>query len=1213
MKSSKLQQMVLIPITILSVMGALITPAPAYAQGSAPGEPPPPGVPVNDLGRPKSPETDPAGATSSGADASQPPPVISSRVPAATADPVVSGPAMFCPEGVSFGGPKCQYQATIEDALAYAQGLINGSGTIFVQDTYLSLTTTLQVDQTLFTGVKPVYLNMLGGITDMTSGAYALGSTFTTLGQNIAIQNFTGGDPVSHGGASLSLTDFILNVDAPTGIFVDKSEHILLNYVRVNQGGSVAGISVTTSSDVTIKNTEVNTTGNGAGILASSVTGLNLDTVNVRADLDDGLKIAASSGIALSNVSSTSKARGAFLSNNTGDLSIIQSQFNNNVSSGLVISHQGKEVLDHVTASGNGGSGVVIDNRPVNGSGDITLEHSIFNNNLFDGVFISGQGEISLVSVYGSFNGFYGAYLDNCLFDSVLNACTGSNNLSVTGNTGSDLSVFAQNGEGAGWHGNTADGLYARTAGELWVDHTQALANPFGSGANLLAEGDTKTLTVSDSLFMSNGMSFPGAGLSAASTNRITLSAIISNQNGASGVELHATGDVGVTDGDFSENGIASLSGGGLVGGNGIEIFSLGNVILDTINTLNNQAGIVLNSGNGVFVENCIDTGSGCLGSGRVQASDLNTAGNSMDGLQVTSGGDVLLEHICTIYETSLAVITGNGGGGANLLTQATDSVSVADSLFNGNAGDGVHIETPGSISLSNVAAENNGGNGAYLNNCLDLGDGCTGIGSVIVTGADTSNPSVFSTNAADGLFVASAAGITLNYIEAVWNGNNGAMLDNCTDLGSGCTMSGDISIQNSVFTNNLLGLQVSAGRIASLVSVHADQNSGAGADLLGGVGVEIDDSSFNLNEDYGVNAEAASGGIFLNRVDASNNASFGAKLTASSPAGRTGIARSTFNDNGAYGLYIIARGKVTLNLVTASHNVEFGTQVDCLGLVDVTDSTFNSNQGTGTGGLGIFTDDDISLNNVTADYNAGDGVFLSSNKGQVQVNNSQFNHNDRFGLELMADKQTTLVNVTACRDKLGPVKLWGGGLIGDKFNICNENNASGLLPVELPTYPWQIIKVYKDVGKGSGTLSNWSGTIFLYLEKQPGGQPDKELGRAVLPPGIVAEGTLATFEALADGGLLAALPSGDAFLAPGFNLSFTAPDGSAIDGLAGTLTVKFSLPDGFSLPTGKKLVILFYDSAGSVALKTYSAGGVVYAFATRPGSFGLALIPATP
>jgi hypothetical protein len=303
----------------------------------------------------------------------------------------------------------------------------------------------------------------------------------------------------------------------------------------------------------------------------------------------------------------------------------------------------------------------------------------------------------------------------------------------------------------------------------------------------------------------------------------------------------------------------------------------------------------------------------------------------------------------------------------------------------------------------------------------------------------------------------------------------------------------------------------------------------------------------------------------------------------------------------------------VTLNLVTASCNAEFGTQVDSQGVVNVTNSTFSSNQGSGTGGLGVFTNDDISLNNVTAGNNAGDGVFLSSNKGQVSVSNSQFNHNHRFGLELAAGKQTTLVSVMACRDKLGPVKRWGGGLFSTNFIVCNENHASGLLPVELPTYPWQFIKVYKDVGRGSGILDSRSGTTFLYLEKQPDSQPDKELGRAILPPGIVPGGTLATFQALADGSLLAALPSGDAFLAPGFNLSFTAPDGSAIDGLAGTLTVQFNLPDGFSLPTGNKLVILLYDSAGSVALKTYSAGGVVYAFATRPGSFGLALIPATP
>jgi len=386
---------------------------------------------------------------------------------------------------------------------------------------------------------------------------------------------------------------------------------------------------------------------------------------------------------------------------------------------------------------------------------------------------------------------------------------------------------------------------------------------------------------------------------------------------------------------------------------------------------------------------------------------------------------------------------------------------------------------------------------------------------------------------------------------------------------------------------------------------VHADQNFGGGADILAGIGLQIEDSSFNFNWEYGLNAQATSGGIFLNQLDASSNLNFGANLFASGPAGWVDISQSTFNDNGAFGVYILATGRVTLNLVTASRNTEFGAQVDSQGAVSITNSTFSSNQGAGTGGLGVFTDGDIFLNNVTANGNAGDGVFLSSNNGQVSVANSKFNNNDRYGMEL-AGKQITLVNVTACKNTLGPMKHWSGGLINTNFISCSDNNTGELLPGELPTYPWQIIRVYKDIGKGSGILDSRYGTIFLYLQKQPGRQPDKELGRAVLPPGIAPDGTLASFNALADGSPLAVLPNGDSFLAPGFNLSLTTPDGSPMVTLAGTLTVQFSLPPGFNLPAGKKLVIMFTDSAGGATLETYSASGVVYAFATHPGSFVL-------
>ncbi len=477
----------------------------------------------------------------------------------------------------------------------------------------------------------------------------------------------------------------------------------------------------------------------------------------------------------------------------------------------------------------------------------------------------------------------------------------------------------------------------------------------------------------------------------------------------------------------------------------------------------------------------------------------------------------------------------------------------------------------------------------------------------------------------------------------------------------------GDLSITDSQFNGNTVGLLgVSLFDDIYVANTDASYNCLLGAALLGAGDVEIDTSTFDQNgtvlqpvtlasaEGFPIGGGLiafAGGDTMLDKVDASYNHGFGAvvgnyggllnllfnmgssatgNLSAATglpdnsffgSAGDVNIYDSTFNHNDAFGLAVVSGGDVNLDHVQANDNGWFGTYISFGDEANISDSHFSGNGGNGLVvdynpgpeffGATLDNTGSITLDGVIANHNGGDGAIL--NGVNITISDSKFNSNAYDGLVIdnTFGATVSIYNSQACWNK--HKQFVGNGATINHFGLdteCKEEVPGGAGPTEQIPLPWQIIKVYTEPGKNSGTLSCQFGTTFLYLEKKTPPTPDFEWARAVLTPCIVPGGSIGTFLALAEGALPAPLPDGITFQGKAFDLSITGPDGQPIDVLGGPMMVRFTLPDGFTLPAGKKLDILWFDPAAKkwVELTTYVGGRYAWGYAGNDGTFALTI-----
>ena len=246
------------------------------------------------------------------------------------------------------------------------------------------------------------------------------------------------------------------------------------------------------------------------------------------------------------------------------DPSTFDNNFNNNNGYGLEVLSNRAITLNTISAQNNNGYGAYIDNCGYN-SGTKTCTSTItpapgvtltgnnnFDNNAQDGLWLTSNGAITANNLSVQ-NNAGGAYLNNCGFNGT--SCTTPTVAAVT-LTGSNYFLGNNNGLNDGQE----DGLDIITAGAITINNLMASYND-GIGAHLdnclWNSGLNKCTGSGNNIILTGTNTFSynyGDGLDAETHGNITLNNVTADNNGGTGVSGYADGSILVACGSMTNN-----------------------------------------------------------------------------------------------------------------------------------------------------------------------------------------------------------------------------------------------------------------------------------------------------------------------------------------------------------------------------------------------------------------------------------------------------------------------------------------------------------------------------------------------------------------------------------------------------------------------------------------------------------------------------------
>ncbi|HUH97241.1 MAG TPA: hypothetical protein VLZ89_07790, partial [Anaerolineales bacterium] len=501
---------------------------------------------------------------------------------------------------------------------------------------------------------------------------------------------------------AVTLTDVNADGNHGRGAYIDNSHAFTPQGVSVNNsaantfdGNFLNGLIVLSAGSITVSN--LNASGNGTGF--------------------DGLTyLYDSSG-------------GVYLQNDVGTGSVLvngTNTFTNNYEDGLDVYSNGAITTNNMIGSGNGVKGTVPDyvwvgaflENAFNGySKPVTVNGlNVFNSNLDDGLDVLSLGAIKANDLNAAYsaNGS-GVDLDNCSFLSDLGGTgcqAAAQSVTLTGiNTFNDnhldgLDVYSFGNITAAdlnASGNGAGGALGQNAG-VWLE------NDFPSYATALNSKGTVTLSgtniFSDNVFdgldgysygaikasnihaFNNGCDGAYLDNSRASTAQsVTLTNYNAfNYDGCDGLDVFSNGAVTLSSlsandsggyGTFIANNTSSvtLSGNDSFNGSyqyGLYVLSYGTITVNTTTLVAEGNGITgSDSGGGVYLDNCIDSGSGCT-IGAAKAVTLNGTnvidlnyGQYYDGVTTTPQAGLVIYSKGSIKVNNLTASDNLMGAGA--------------------------------------------------------------------------------------------------------------------------------------------------------------------------------------------------------------------------------------------------------------------------------------------------------------------------------------------------------------------------------------------------------------------------------------------------------------------------------------------------------------------------------------------------------------------
>jgi hypothetical protein len=631
-------------------------------------------------------------------------------------------------------------------------------------------------------GVNTFSNNMSHGLVINSNGAVTIKASIVTgnLGLGGYIDNTGGIGPVS-----IITSNFDFNVGGDPGdhgLNVLSNGNITLSSFSASGNTNAGGIKLDNSGSpvprlVTLSNGDINSNTNGNGLDVNSRGTIRL--TNVRANFNIDLDV-------------DENVFGASLVNDSGTAAVLVlgttyagSYFGENDNTGLYISSNGPVSIQRTIIYENGTltshHGLILDNH--NGSGIVSITNSSFNDNTGSGMYVRSSGTITLTNLHADFNALEGIDIDNASAITTLPGVTitkstfyynGQNGLKVLSKGAimvkSMVVQYNQNGGAVldNRPGTTAGVTILGTYGRNQLFNNTGSLSIFSKGAIFLSGLDTDqnsgvNAILLDNTFGSGSITLTGnkintnshIGLLAKTNGILTVSMNVVSGNGGVGMELHNDETVTAKAVNIYRNTFS------INGDDGLQVYAFGNI------TLNNLVADK-NDGLGVYLDTCVDTGSGCTSSGMVTVlSSLGTnlfTSNNDDGIQIHANGNVVM-----------AGITARGNAGEGLFVDncqetggvcsSTGTVSLTKSYFNNNLDSGIHMVTGGKITFTSVQSMMNGfssnldgadldsnGQSITINSSIIIGNGRNGIRAVNMSGAElTLNSSYWFGNDQNG------------------------------------------------------------------------------------------------------------------------------------------------------------------------------------------------------------------------------------------------------------------------------------------------------------------------------------------------------------------------------------------------------------------------------------------------------------------------------
>lgn len=571
---------------------------------------------------------------------------------------------------------------------------------------------------------------------------------------------------------------------------------------------------------------------------------------------------------------------------------------------------------------------------------------------------------------------------------------------------------------------NGAGGLEIFTKGVITINNITAMENAEGHGA-LLDNCYFDYVNLDCDYAVANGVTIKGTnnfsdngwdGLRVWSGGVITVSNITANGNGTSATRPAADPDPD----HFNAT------------GKGAFLFNYGavapkNIVISGTNTFNNNAstGLHADSFGLVTVSNIT-----------ANFNDCDTENNFEDSTDYCAG----------------AYIYGEGG-----VTQT------GYGRFEGNDESGLLVYAPfkGTVTLNNLYVDNNGSTGVYVD-----GVGYSPIPiNVTINGINT-----FTNNGGAGLVIDTDGTVTLNNLNASYNGEHGVFVYNAY-LTKSITLKGASTFNGNGNVTGTGLILVSYGAIITN-GITASNNIEAGAILDNCVFGNCDaptaqpitmngNNSFDFNGIEGGLAVTSRGAITINNLTATYNLGDGAyvdNLWTNAVGALTikGFVNASYNSGN--GLDIFSNGAITLANITANFNDDgtgqgYGASIDNYGYLapaNVTITGTNSFNLNGDTGLYIQSMGAVTLYNLTANYNGdagGDhGVHIINDLGGLLVRpvtilgTNMFNGNVGSGLEIQSLGAIKVNNVMASYNSNG----YGASLVNGLASFSQPVTITG-------------------------------------------------------------------------------------------------------------------------------------------------------------------------